>query len=166
MQSFVDKTGRSWAIEMTCASMRRVKSMTGHDLTEPFSPGVDEQTPADVVHKSVLDRVDILWAICKPAADVTATTEEEFATSLGGTAMRAAKAALIEEWQDFFRSLGQVEVAEALRKMSDLNEAIQAEARTQMERLSQAMIDQGIQAVRQEADRAINQLTAPATASG
>lgn len=100
MKQFRDKTGRSWAVELTIGAVKRVKQLLDVDLLAPEAgdPPLSTRMQLDIVLL-----VDVLFAIIKPQADAAGVSDVEFGESLEGDAVAAAFDATMEEWADFFR---------------------------------------------------------------
>lgn len=105
MKSFTDNTGRSWVIQVTVGTIKRVRALCNVDLAniitlEPgMTPKIDllEQLASDPVLL-----VDVLYAICKEEADNRNVSDEDFGRSMAGDAIELATAALLDEVIDFF----------------------------------------------------------------
>jgi hypothetical protein len=124
MAEFRDAQGQSWPIEITGAVVKRaMQSPLAVDLGEPFAG--DEPLVSRL--GSVIFLVDLLWVICRPLADERGLDETAFAQALGGEALAAAHAALLEALALFFRSLARPEAAEAIRRQREAAERVIAE---------------------------------------
>lgn len=137
MRMFKDNQGREWTVEITVATIKRVRGLAGVDLME-----VLEGTNG-LIEKLVRDPVllcDVLYAVCKPQADERQVSDEAFGASMAGDAIEHATAALLEELVDFCPSprdranLGRV--LKATREVMD-------KARDVVERRIDELIDGG-----------------------
>jgi hypothetical protein len=113
MKTFTDNMDRKWNVEIVYQTIRRVRDALKINLAEP-----DEGDPplASRLQSDLCLFCDVLYVICKPQADALNVTDEEFGRALGGKAILGARAALFEEYADFFLQLGQVPTAKAIRK--------------------------------------------------
>jgi len=159
MKVFSDSQATEWQIDLNAATLRRVQALLGLNLTQPHEQDASGQTLGERLVRDTMLLVDVLWAVCKPQAEGLGINEEAFASRLGGGALRAAKSALIEDWSDFFQSLGQTEMAEALNKTLEMQTAIGAAALKQIERVGLAILAQADQAITAEGDKALAELT-------
>ena len=132
MKSFTDRQGRSWTIEINYTTLRRVRAVTGIDLTRIVDPksNVMEQLTGDPF---VL--FDCLVAILQPQLDEQEVTAEQFGEALDEESGDKASMALIEAIIDFFpegkrmllrRALTKVLTAAERRQLATLDKALQA----------------------------------------
>ncbi|MCC6425713.1 MAG: hypothetical protein IT435_02710 [Phycisphaerales bacterium] len=92
MKQFKDNAGRTWTVDINVATLKRVRGLTGVDLMQ-----VIEGT---LIEKFIRDPVllcDVVYAICKPEADVAKVSDEEFGKAMAGDAIEAATGAVLEE---------------------------------------------------------------------
>lgn len=99
MRSFNDNKGRTWTVEVTVASIKRVKAMVG-----VFLPAVldDDAALLKRLGSDVVLVCDVLYVLVKPQADAAGVSDEKFGESLAGDAIGSATAALMEALIDFF----------------------------------------------------------------
>lgn len=134
MDSFTDKTGRSWKIELTVGTMEKVKDALKIDLFDP----VNEDTQliaelAPISAKNIMLFVDMLYVLCEeqckqpkvassipPNTDWKEITSAQFGMQLGGDALKGAYEAFYKEWEGFFQSLGRKDLAEVIKRMNEL----------------------------------------------
>lgn len=95
MKTFTDCEGRAWVIEAHCASLKRVRDLTGADPLDP------ETLLARLLFDPIF-AADVLYAMCKPEADQRGITDEQFGRALAGDVLAKARDALIAELTDFF----------------------------------------------------------------
>ena len=98
MAEFRDNEGRSWTIQVTTTTLKRVKSLLGFDLGKMAADGSLYKVLAD----DPILLCDLLYAICKPQADERKLSDEDFGRGLAGDAIDAATTALMEGLIDFF----------------------------------------------------------------
>ncbi len=132
MKSFDDSKGFTWVINLTVDSMRRIKALTGHDLTAPLALNADKTTLSERIASDVMLRCDILFAAVSTQAAEAMVTDEEFGRRLSPGVMRLATEAFWGELTDFFLELGQAEVAEAIQGILKLNETIRTRSMEKM----------------------------------
>jgi hypothetical protein len=98
MRTFKDNQSREWTVEITVASIKRVRGLAGVDLMEVL------EGSNGLIEKLVRDPVllcDVIYAACKPQADERQVSDEAFGASMAGDAIEHATAALLEELVDF-----------------------------------------------------------------
>jgi len=132
VKSFEDSTGFSWQIDLTVDCMRRIRSLTGYDLTAPLALDCNKQTLSERIAADVMLRCDILFAAVSVQANKLNVTDEEFGRRLSPSVMRLATDAFWGELTDFFLELGQAEVAEAIQGILKLNETIRTRSMEKM----------------------------------
>ena len=96
MRQFKDNAGRTWTVDINVATLKRVRGLTGVDLMQ-----VIEGT---LIEKLIRDPVllcDVVYAVCKPEADVAKVSDEEFGKAMAGDAIEAATTAVLEELVGF-----------------------------------------------------------------
>ena len=120
MKTFTDTKSRTWTIELTIDSAKRVRSLLSVNLLEleAGDPPLLTRLGTDVILL-----LDVIYCMVKPEADKLSVTDEDFGRALGGDAILAAQTAFYEELADFFRSLRRTDMAKAIeaqRKVIDL----------------------------------------------
>lgn len=118
MHTFEDTEGRTWSLDLTYGSARRVKQLLGVDLLNPL----DGEAPS-LLNRLALELMllcDVIYALIKPQADELGVSDEEWAAAMGGGAMLAAQDALYEEMAAFSRSLGRTDTLTAIRKQKEM----------------------------------------------
>jgi hypothetical protein len=96
MQKFVDSRGRVWVVEISTATIKRVRALTGVNLYEVVDGDLMEKLEADIVLFC-----DLLYAICKPQADRDRVSDEQFGEGLAGDVIDEATTAFIEAMLQF-----------------------------------------------------------------
>jgi hypothetical protein len=142
MRTFKDSQGRPWNISITVASLQRVKSMVGIDitkLTEGDPPiGVRLTTEPTLIG-------EVLYAIVATQATAQGVTADDFAESLDGDALAAAFDCLHGELTDFFQKSGRKEQATALKTQLRVLQAASTLATEKMESLDvQALVESAL----------------------
>jgi len=137
MTSFTDTEGRSWTVQVTVDSIRRVRDLTGVNLAV-------EATGGDLFERLAADPVllcDILYGLVKPEADARGVSDADFGRALAGDVLEGATAALLEGLVGFFPSGRRRLLAKAVEKMRVLEtRALEAaEARLESPELAQEM---------------------------
>jgi hypothetical protein len=113
MRTFTDALGRSWSLEITVATLKRVRALAGVDLIEAAGGTLLDRLVADPVLLG-----DVLFACVKPQADERKVTDEDFGRSLAGDAIDHATTALLEEFVAFFPSPRRRVLTQALAKLA------------------------------------------------
>ena len=105
MHSFVDKNNRAWSVVVNIATVKRVRALCEVNLLELITVDDDGKANSSVLDKLSEDScllVDVLYAVCKPEADVLGVTDKEFGESFDGDCIEKATDALLDEVIDFF----------------------------------------------------------------
>ena len=105
MKTFNDKNKKTWRIELTVGSARRIKADTGIDLVNIIS--IEDQGKASSAElEKLIDNpfklVDVLYSLCAPQAKEENVGPEAFAELFDAAAIEAATTAMVEEIIDFF----------------------------------------------------------------
>lgn len=135
MHSFLDNARRPWAIEITIGSIGRVDALLGVNLARLMEGEPPLLTRLDT---DIALLCDVLYALVKPEADAREVTDEQFAASLGGDAIAAARAAFWEALTSFFQSLHRHDVVKAIQTQNLLVAAGVKAATAKMEQIDLA----------------------------
>lgn len=112
MKQFADLNGRTWAVRVDVGAMKRLQAV-GINLTD---------LAEDTILKLFTDPIflgDVLWHICKPAADAAQVSEAEFASGLAGDVLEAARTALVDALIQFQPRAGQREALQRALEATD-----------------------------------------------
>lgn len=96
MQTFRDNAGRTWAVSVDVAAIKRVRALAGFDLLSVMDGKAVDRLIADPV---IL--CDVLCAVCRPEAERLGVTDEDFGRAMAGDAIDHATQALLEELVSF-----------------------------------------------------------------
>ena len=118
MAEFRDNEGRTWLVQVTTTTLKRVKSLLDMDLGKMAVDGSLYKVLAD----DPILLCDLLYAICKPEADERKLSDEDFGRGLAGDAIDAATTALMEGLSDFFPTGRRALHRKALAKFRTLEE--------------------------------------------
>lgn len=99
MRTFTDARGRSWDLEITVATLKRIRAVAGVDLLEVAGGTLFDKLVADPVLLG-----DVLYAVVKPQADAQQVSDEDFGRALAGDVIDSATTALLAEIVAFFPS--------------------------------------------------------------
>jgi len=115
MKSFIDSANRTWTINLTIDSVKRVKSFLDVDLLNITSgdPPLLTRLGTDIMLLC-----DVIFVLVKPQADKLEVTDEAFGSALGGEVIFAAQSAFFDELVDFFRGMGRKDIMKALTTQS------------------------------------------------
>lgn len=122
MTQFTDRHGNAWHIDITIASLRRVRSMMGLDLaniTLPRDGGHDQPLMTELAMAPDL-LVDVVYVLVKPQADAREMSDEQFGESLDGEALASLQDAFWEALRLFFHSTRRTDSESAIKKWSEL----------------------------------------------
>lgn len=128
---FNDNAGRAWSLEVTVATIRRVKTLLGVNLLESVSGDLMDRMAADPALLA-----DVVFAVVQPQAEKLGVTDAQFGEGLAGDAVSGASDALIGALVDFFPAAKRGILQRATDARKELGEAIIAKA---AERLDQAL---------------------------
>ena len=127
MRTFTDALNRSWSLEITVATLKRVRAVAGVDLIEAAGGTLLDRLVADPVLLG-----DVLYACVKPQADERKLSDEDFGRSLAGDAIDQATTALLEEFVAFFPSPRRRVLEQALAKLAGWRAAALAAAEARL----------------------------------
>jgi hypothetical protein len=148
MKPFKDATGRGWSIDVSFASLKRVKELVRHDLLDPKD--------LERVCNSVSDVADVLYCVCKPQCDEREITDEQFGALLIDV-FEAASTALFEDLSDFFRRLGRKALASLIQKMMKWTRAELTKGEQVLEAIEQTgKMDRAIEAAMTRAEKTVH----------
>ncbi len=121
MQTFADKDGSNWSIDLSVGIMEEVKGKLGVDLLDP----IDEDNKlvmnlAPMGAKNIMLFVNTLYLLCEDQCKENGITDKQFGRLLNPASLKGAYDAFFKEWEDFFLSLGREDIAEAMKRMMDL----------------------------------------------
>ena len=117
MKTFNDNSGRSWAIMINIAAIKRVRSLLDVNLMEAIEGDLLERLSTDPILLC-----DVVYVLCKPEADQQNVTDEQFGQAMAGDAIEHATTALLEELVDFFPLARRRVLARALEKLKTVEE--------------------------------------------
>lgn len=131
MQSFRDSQGRLWDLSVTVAAVRRVKALTGVDLYALLEDGFG---PLADLLSDPCKLADVLYAVCRPAAEERQVTDEQFGEALAGDVLDAASEALVQAVIDFFpQPEGREHLRRVVRKGREVGESLLREQARRLE---------------------------------
>jgi len=96
MRTFKDNAGRDWTVAVNVAAIKRVRSLLDVNLLKVVEGKLIERLVGDPVLL-----VDVIFVLCKPAADAAGVSDEQFGEAMAGDAIDSATKALLEELVDF-----------------------------------------------------------------
>lgn len=124
MKTFVDDRGRTWAVHITCGSLKRIAAHAGFDIAD-----ISNGKAVDLFGGNTTHLLDILWPCVKATAERDGVTYDEFGDGLRGEALSSATAVLKEELLDFFPPSRRALMAKLLARMDKIvGEALQKAA--------------------------------------
>ncbi len=121
MQTFADKDGASWSIDLSVGIMEEVKGKIGIDLLDPI--GENNVLAVDLAPteaKNIMLFVNMLFLLCEDQCKERSVSSSQFGRLLNLSSLQGSYEAFFKEWEDFFLSLGRKEVTEAIRKVKEL----------------------------------------------
>ncbi len=129
MRTFTDNAGRTWAVQVNVAAIKRVRGLLGVDLYKLVDDGF--QALAKLVSDPV-QLADVLYCLVKDEADAKQVTDEEFGRALAGDAITLAADSFVEELIDFFPD---ARARAGLRKVIDAGKKVRERLLTHAETL-------------------------------
>jgi hypothetical protein len=97
VRNFIDSSGRVWVVDISVATIKRVRTLTGVNLLEVIQGELIEQLSSDPILLA-----DCLYAVCQPQAVREGVSDEAFGQSLAGDVIDRATTALLEGLIEFF----------------------------------------------------------------
>ena len=125
MKTFTDNKGRTWTLEVTVATVKRVRGLCKVDLNSIVELDKNNKPSAELLERLSSDPVllvDVLYAVCKPQADKLGVTDEDFGEAMAGDTIEHATTALLEEVINFFpesKRMVMQRILSASRKFSE-----------------------------------------------
>lgn len=138
MHTFTDALDRSWSVEITVASLKRIRALAGVDLLEAAGGSLLDRLVSDPVLLG-----DVLYAAVKPQADERKFSDEDFGRALAGDAIDRATTALLEEFVAFFPTPRRRILEKALAKLAGWRQQALVAAET---RLDDPALDRAVMA--------------------
>lgn len=117
MHSFTDALGRTWTVEITVATLKRIRALAGVDLLEAAGGSLLDRLVSDPVLLA-----DVIYACVKPQADERKMTDEDVGRALTGDAIDHATNALLAAFVAFFPSPRRRILERALAKLAGWRE--------------------------------------------
>jgi len=111
MKTFKDNDGRTWTVAVNIATVKRVKTLLSVNLLDAIEGKLIEELSTDPVLLC-----DVIYVVCKPEADETKVSDEQFGKAMAGDAIDHATVALLEELVDFFPEAKRLVLRKALTK--------------------------------------------------
>ena len=99
MHTFTDNAGRTWAITINVAAIKRVRGMLNVDLYKLVDDGFK---PLGELIADPVQLADVLYCLCKEEAEARNVSDEDFGRAMYGDVIHQATDAFLEELIDFF----------------------------------------------------------------
>lgn len=97
MQTFKDRKGREWAIDVNLASIKRVHDLAGVRLTD-LTGGADlRQWLVTRLEDDPVLLFNVLWALVKPQVEAQGIEPEDFGEAMAGDPIDAAVQAICRD---------------------------------------------------------------------
>lgn len=128
MKTFTDNTGRPWQVAINVDAVKRVKGLLSIDLMDATEGKLLERLIGDPILLC-----DIIYALCKPQADASGISDEDFGRAMAGDAIEAATAAMLEELVDFFPSRRRALLGKAVGKLRNLEAMVMTAAENRLD---------------------------------
>mgnify|MGYP000980434925 CR=1 FL=1 len=129
MQSFQDRNGKTWTLDLNIATWRRVKAETGIDLADVMT---EREGQSDLQRLTdPIKLMEVIYILCVPAADRATITGEVLMAAMDMETVEKASDALLDEIVNFCRPA----VKTILTKLLKLSRNYAAEKQKQMNRM-------------------------------
>ena len=115
MKTFNDNAGRTWTIAINVDAIKRVRATLDIDLLQVVEGKLLERLRDDPILLC-----DVIYVVCKPEADASGITDEQFGQAMAGDAIDHATTALLEDLVGFFRKGRRELLAKALTRLSEV----------------------------------------------
>ena len=115
MKTFRDTADREWTVEINVTTLKRVKDLTGVDLTTLIRPN---DPTFKTLSTDMFQLFDVLIALVKPQLEQRQITADAFGQSLDENSVEAAVTALLEGVIDFFQADKRAILRRALLKVT------------------------------------------------
>jgi hypothetical protein len=144
MRAFKDTKGRTWSVEITVASVKRVKSLVGVDL---YALADDGLKPLGVLLADVLKLMDVLFVLARDEKGAPPESDESFAEALAGDVLGDAADAFVDALIDFFpRARARKALAAVRNKSKAVAEKVFEQAMKDLDRIDPAAVARTIRA--------------------
>ena len=138
MQTFVDKDGSSWSIDLSIGIMEEIKGKLDIDLLDPINENDSlVMNLAPISSKNIMLFVNMLFLLCEDQCKERDVSDVQFGKLLNMLSLQGSYDAFFKEWEDFFLSLGRKEIAEAMKKMQEVTAEVTMELTEKIRNLSQ-----------------------------
>jgi len=115
MQSFKDRQGRAWQIEINVALAKKVRALLGVDLYKLVE---NEFAELQKLLRDPITLVDVIYVLCKDQADALRITDEQFGGSLAGESVTDAANAFFEAFVSFSQDPRMAAVLRSMKQKS------------------------------------------------
>ena len=102
MQTFTDKAGRVWRLDLSFALWQTIKAETSIDLLDIAMPDSQSLTKLADIRTGLIGVV--LWLYVEEQAKAAGVDRDTFWKALDGSAINAASVALVRDLEDFSQS--------------------------------------------------------------
>jgi hypothetical protein len=109
-QALIDKSGRSWSLDLMLGTAIRIEKQSGYDLLSDTSFFDEKPTGLMVIlpelERSPTKLAQVLLAACEPEIAARKLTPDQFLASWDGPSLKKAYSAVVEAVCDFFQDRG------------------------------------------------------------
>lgn len=117
MKTFKDTNGKEWTVTINTNALQRSKDLAQFDLLSV----ADDPKNIGTLSNDPVKLVAILYAVCKPQAEASTITPEQFGEALGaGHVIDQATDALLEDLFSFFPKHRREPLTKAYQKLKQL----------------------------------------------
>ena len=132
MQSFKDKNGKNWDIELKIGTAIKLKSRFGLDVDQVLMP--DDKSNTSAIEKITTDieyLFNIIYTFCEKQCREAAISQEDFAELFDAAAIDSAINAFLEEIINFSRPAKK----KILQEMNRIRKDVQKKAGEKVEKI-------------------------------
>jgi len=141
MPKFQDLKKRDWDLTISTATIKRVRTLITVDLLECL---LDKNSLIDRMALDPVLLVDVIYCICKPAADAKDISDTEFGEAMGGDVIENATGAFLEALVDFFPGARKELLRRAIAIREMITKKVEAKATEMLKEIDHNAVDRAI----------------------
>ena len=130
MSNFKDKNGKAWSLAITVSTVKRVKELAKFDI---LAMAENESQSLVMLYQDPMTLVDVMYAVCKPQADLANITDEQFGELFDGDSLESATEALVQGILDFFPPRRRLLLEKAVVKLKEVETLAMERMTTEMD---------------------------------
>jgi hypothetical protein len=133
MQSFTDKNGNTWDLELNIGAAMRLKSRLKFDLDKIISPDPENnnKTPLETISEDSILLFNIIFILCEKKLESRNLNQEQFAELFDADTIQKATDALLDEIINFSRPA----IRKILLQLKQISKEYSDEAGKELDRI-------------------------------